>query len=101
LFPLCAVVTDDNVSVPEVAPEMLVKVVLPAALICHCTVGVGFPLAAAVKLAVCPAVTDWLVGCVLIVGATAGGGGVSVSVAWYMPVSVGGATRGLTASPVR
>jgi hypothetical protein len=58
---------------------MLVKVVLPAALICHCTVGVGFPLTAAVKLAVCPAVTDWLVGCVLIVGAASAA--VTVSVA--------------------
>ena len=58
---------------------MLVKVVLPAALICHCTVGVGFPLAAAVKLAFCPAVTNRLVGCAMIVGAVSARATVSVA----------------------
>jgi hypothetical protein len=37
------------------------------------------PLAAAVKLAVCPAVTVWLTGCVVIAGATAAAFTVSVA----------------------
>src|SRR5260370_971504 len=55
-FPLCdkAVV---KLNVVEVAPETLLNVPLPAVLICHCTVGVGEPVAAAVKVAVWPAVT--------------------------------------------
>ena len=56
LLPLC-----DNVVVKlrvvEVAPEMLLKVMPPSMLTCHCTVGVGEPVAAAVKVAVWPAVT--------------------------------------------
>ena len=43
--------------VVEVAPETLPNVVPPSVLICHCTVGVGEPVAAAVKVAVWPAVT--------------------------------------------
>ena len=55
-FPLCdnAVV---KLNVVEVAPETLLNVPLPAVLICHCTVGVGEPVAAAVNVAVWPAVT--------------------------------------------
>jgi hypothetical protein len=45
---------------------------------CHCTVGVGVPLAAAEKVTVWPEGTVWLMGCVVIVGAT---GGVTLSVA--------------------
>jgi hypothetical protein len=37
-------------------------------LTCHCTVGVGEPVAAAVKVAVWPAVTVWFAGCVVIIG---------------------------------
>jgi hypothetical protein len=54
--------------VVEVAPEMFVQVV-PSVLDCHCTVGVGEPLAAALKLAVDPEVTVLLVGCVVMAGA--------------------------------
>ena len=55
-FPLCdkAVV---KLSVVEVAPEMLLNVAPLFVLTSHCTVGVGEPVAAAVKLAVWPAVT--------------------------------------------
>ena len=52
-----------------VAPAMGVKVEPPSVLTCHCTVGVGLPLAAAVKVAVCPAVTVWLAGWVVTIGA--------------------------------
>ena len=37
------------------APEILLKVVPPSLLICHCTAGPGCPLAAAVNVAVAPA----------------------------------------------
>ena len=50
-----------------VAPEMLLQV-LPSGLDCHWTVGVGEPLAAALKLAVCPAVTVWLAGWLVTTG---------------------------------
>ena len=58
-----------RVRVVLVAPEMLLKVEPPLVLTCHCTVGVGLPLAAAVKVAVWPAVTVWLAGWVVTVGA--------------------------------
>jgi len=45
-----------------VAPETLLQEEPPLVLTCHCTVGVGVPLAAAVKLTVWPAVTVWLPG---------------------------------------
>ena len=38
-------------------------------LTCHCTVGAGFPVAPAVKVAVVPALTVVLLGCVLTLGA--------------------------------
>lgn len=46
---------------------MLVQVV-PLVLACHCTVGAGLPLAAAVKTAVCPALTVNGTGCVVTAG---------------------------------
>jgi hypothetical protein len=55
-FPFC----DNAVAklrVVEVPPETLLNVAPPSVLTCHCTVGVGEPVAAAVKVAVCPAVT--------------------------------------------
>src|SRR4029077_12372922 len=66
-FPFCdeAVV---KLSVVEVAPETLLNVTPPSVLTCHCTVGVGEPVAAAVKVAVWPAVTVWFVGCTVMVG---------------------------------
>src|SRR5205814_7827104 len=66
-LPLSAA-TVAKLSVPLVAPGMSVK---PEPLsTCHCTVGAGVPLAAAVKVAVPPAQTVWLVGCVVTAGAT-------------------------------
>lgn len=46
-----------NVSVVEVAPGRSVNVVPPSVLTCHCTVGAGEPVAAALKDADCPDVT--------------------------------------------
>ena len=60
------------------APETLLNVTPPSVLTGHCTVGVGEPVAAAVKVAVWPAVTVWFVGCVAIVG---GVGEVTVNMA--------------------
>ena len=40
----------------------------PATDTCHWYVGAGVPLAATVKVAFCPAVTVWFVGCVVIAG---------------------------------
>ena len=45
-------VTDDSVSVVEVAPGTFVKVFPPSVDTSHCTVGVGLPDAEAVKVAV-------------------------------------------------
>ena len=47
----------ESVSVVELAPATSLNDVPPFVLSCHCTVGAGLPLAAAVKLAACPAVT--------------------------------------------
>src|SRR6266478_1536266 len=66
-FPFC----DEKVvklRVVEVAPETLPNVVPPSVLTCHCTVGVGEPVAAAVKVAVWPTVTVRFAGWVVIVG---------------------------------
>src|SRR5258707_11833359 len=57
-----------NESVVLVAPPMSVKV-MPSVLTCHCTVGDGLPLAAAVKLARAPAHTVVLTGLVVTAGA--------------------------------
>ena len=43
--------------VVDVAERMLLKFAPPSVLTCHCTVGVGSPLAKAVKDACCPAAT--------------------------------------------
>lgn len=65
-FPLSpAAVT--NVSVAAVAPEISLHV-LPFVLICHCTVGVGLPVAADVKDTLLPSHFDCDWGCVVIVG---------------------------------
>jgi hypothetical protein len=55
-FPFCdeALV---KLKVVEVAPETLPNVTPLSVLTCHCTVGVGEPVAAAVKVAVWPTVT--------------------------------------------
>ncbi len=50
---------------------MAVNVEPPSVLTSHCTVGVGVPPAAAVKVAVFPATTVAAVGCVVMLGATA------------------------------
>src|SRR5690242_9628590 len=51
-----------NVSVVEVAPGISVNVAPPSVLTCHCTVGAGVPVAAALNDAVCPDVTVMLDG---------------------------------------
>ena len=56
------------VYVPEVAPLMLFQVVPESVLTCHWTVGVGFPEAAAVKVAVAPDTTVALTGWVEMLG---------------------------------
>ena len=48
---------------------MALNVVPPLVLTSHCTVGVGLPLAAAVKVTVLPVLTVWLAGFVVTVGA--------------------------------
>src|SRR5437660_524409 len=58
-----------NDSVALVAPLMSLKLVPPSLLTCHCTAGAGVPLAAAVNVAVWPAVTVWFAGCAVIEGA--------------------------------
>src|SRR6516162_5475892 len=67
--PFMAVVTLVSVSVVLVAPLMALQVTPLSVLTCHCTVGVGVPLAAAVNDTLAPAVTVWLVGWVVMVGA--------------------------------
>ncbi len=62
-----AVVT--MLSVVDVAPATLAKVEPPFVLTCHCTVGAGVPLAAAVNVAVWPALTASLTGFVVTTGA--------------------------------
>jgi hypothetical protein len=70
-FPVCAAVVV-KLKVAEVAPATAVNAP-PPVLTIHCTVGVGVPLAAAVNVAVAPAVTVRLVGFVVITGADGAG----------------------------
>ena len=58
-----------KLSVGEVAPGTLLKVAPPLVLTNHWTVGAGWPVAAAVNVAVDPAATVWLTGFVVTVGA--------------------------------
>jgi hypothetical protein len=59
-----------KLSVVEVAPDTAVHVVPPLVDTRHCTLGVGAPLAAALKVAVDPGLTVSLLGCVVTLGAT-------------------------------
>jgi hypothetical protein len=68
LLPLIATVVPVMLNVVEVAPATFEKAP-PLALTCHCTVGVGEPDAAAVNVAVAPAVTVTFAGFVVITGA--------------------------------
>jgi hypothetical protein len=72
-FPLRAAVVPTMLSVGEAAPAMFVKLTPPFVLACHCTVGAGWPEAAAVNVAAAPAVTVTLMGFVAITGAEAFG----------------------------
>ena len=81
-----------NGQVVLVAPAMSLNVEPPSVLTCHCTVGVGLPLAAAVKVAVWPAVTVWLTGWVVIDGADWAAFTVSVA-AWWWPADAVGEDR--------
>ena len=58
-----------SVKVVLVAPLMLLQVEPPSVLTCHCTVGVGLPVAAAVKVTLWPALTVALLGLVVTLGA--------------------------------
>ncbi len=60
-------------------PTISPKVLPPSVLIYHWGVGVGEPLAAAVNVADWPTATVWLVGWVVMVGAT--GAGVTIRTA--------------------
>jgi len=68
-YPLSARVETATRRVVLVAPPMLVQLEPPLVESCHCTVGVGLPDAAAVKVALAPAVTVSLAGWALTVGA--------------------------------
>ena len=61
-------------NVVEVAPATFVNAP-PAVLTCHCTVGAGFPVAAAVNVAVAPAATVTFAGLIVIAGAVFIGAG--------------------------
>jgi hypothetical protein len=67
-FPFCPAVAT-KLSVVDVAPATLLNDVPPSVLTCHCTVGVGLPLAAATNVTFDPALTLWLVGFVVTAGA--------------------------------
>ncbi len=55
-----------------VAPVISVQVLPLLVLTCHCTVGVGLPEAAALKVTWVPALTDLLAGWKVITGAESG-----------------------------
>jgi len=65
LLPFCEAVVV-KLKVVEVAPETAMNDVPPFVLTIHCTVGVGVPVAAAVNVAVFPAVTVVAVGLVVM-----------------------------------
>jgi len=67
-LPLIATVVPVILSVVEVAPDMFANVPPPFVVTCHCTVGVGVPVAAAVNVAVALAVTVTFAGFVVITG---------------------------------
>jgi hypothetical protein len=67
-LPFMDAVTAVSVSVVEVAPLIFVNAP-PPVLTCHCAVGAGLPLAAAVNITLDPAVTVWLAGFVVTAGA--------------------------------
>ena len=71
-MPFMPAVTLFNVSVVLVAPPRLVNPVPVST--CHCTVGVGVPVAAEVKVAFAPAATVWLTGSRVTFGGVVGGG---------------------------
>src|SRR5260221_11957068 len=65
LAPLSEVVVAGEEQLAAVARGLL------SPLFCHWKFNGAVPVATTVKLAVCPAVTAWLAGCMVIVGATA------------------------------
>src|SRR5438874_5327864 len=71
--PLSAVVVSGFVSIAEVAPGMLTP------WFCPWSPSGAVPAATTANVAVCPAVTVWFAGCVVIVGATAAAFTVSVA----------------------
>jgi hypothetical protein len=67
-LPFMEAATAVSMSVVEVAPLMLVNTAPPLVLNCHCTVGVGLPVAAAVNVTLDPSGTVWLTGFVVTTG---------------------------------
>jgi hypothetical protein len=66
-LPLCDADAENDRFV-DVAPPILFQSDPPLVLTCHCTVGVGEPLAAALNVAVPPVQTDWFDGFAVIPG---------------------------------
>jgi hypothetical protein len=83
LFPLAETAGLVTVRLVLVAPEMFAKPEPEST--CHCTVGVGFPFAPAVKVASDPYVTILSCGCATTDGA------VQAAVVWYPEKVVDGA----------
>jgi hypothetical protein len=67
-FPVISVVAA-RVSVGDVAPVKFANVIPPLVLTCHCTVGAGAPVAAAVNVAFTPAMAVMFAGFVVTAGA--------------------------------
>jgi hypothetical protein len=70
--PFTRAVSGPAVKLAAVKPAKLAQVLPPSIEYCHCTVGVGVPLARAVNVRVPPDGADWLVGCVVTAGAMVG-----------------------------
>src|SRR6187431_867214 len=87
-----------KLNVDELAPGMSLKVAPPSVLDCHCTVGTGLPAAAAVNVAVSPAMTAESTGLSVTTGTVAAGGEtmmvtVSIEVAPTLSVTVSRITK--------
>src|SRR5580658_4217520 len=72
-YPSSLCVTDFTVYVPAVAAGMFVQVRAESVERCHCTDGVGEPVAAAAKLTFAPALTSADCGCCVTAGSPSQG----------------------------
>lgn len=80
-----------NESVVEVAPAIWVQLLPLFVETCHCTVGVGLPVAAALNVAIAPVSTDTEVGSVVMTGAETAGGAAT----WGMTLRSAAGVRAL------